>query len=753
MILLEINTTKLYQAAIWNDKAATTWNQVTIETWVDILDASNLSAIGILANTLEIRDRIEDQSTADFTIMDLNKAYHFTKSQQIKIYDENLNLIFGGFIDSVEEKLVGTDGMFYLEHNISCVDNHYLAFKRRMSKAFYNDTVTEAVHWILDNILVDENVIEGEITDTTITLQRIYNYVNVQEVLDELAEYLGYTWFISADKKLYFIPRTTYTSPFNINYESGSCEYIRADSLSVIDGNPEYRNIQYIRGGFEKTDLQTEYKVGDGTNQTWVVGYPIVEEPTIYLNDVEKTVGIRGVDTTEDFFWSKDDNTITQLAAGTKLTASDVLKIEYYGKYAITVKSADYEAIDAMKAIDGSSGIVEETLEDTAILSRVDGLAKANSLLDSYAVTGKIITWDSLVSGFESGQLIQITIPDHNLDHECLISEVSKKDEDGQLVFTVTAVSGPVEDFWTKYFIKLLSNNRKGESANTVTDVLQVLISLSKTWTTIALPNIFRSCLPGNDTFAGDLTFPCFEDGEELRYLELNISGDTYRRYRTQQTRTASQIVTTVIVPSADANAAWGEASLWGGNAASETIGSGIKLDTFSHTYTKNLLESLLFTITDDKWTGDYIKLLGYDNLSWNSSWVILGRKLYLKCTAVEGTLQHILVKCLKSGNMKFAVYSDNSNAPHTILATVGSHACIAGWNNLELNTEISLTEGQTYWIGFAFDTSSLHPCLTGYPSNNILGNYDDYANAFVNDPTTTLSYAYATALAGWGIT
>ena len=95
MILLEIGATKLYSADTWTDKSTTTWNQGSVLTWVDILNATNLSNIGIAQNSMEIRDRIEDQSTADFIIYDMNKAYHFTKSQVIKIYDENLNLIFG----------------------------------------------------------------------------------------------------------------------------------------------------------------------------------------------------------------------------------------------------------------------------------------------------------------------------------------------------------------------------------------------------------------------------------------------------------------------------------------------------------------------------------------------------------------------------------------------------------------------------------------------------------------------------------
>jgi hypothetical protein len=41
---------------------------------------------------------------------------------------------------------------------------------------------------------------------------------------------------------------------------------------------------------------------------------------------------------------------------------------------------------------------------------------------------------------------------------------------------------------------------------------------------------------------------------------------------------------------------------MYGGSAATDVIGSGILLDTFSYSHTKNALEIIQFIVTDNKW-------------------------------------------------------------------------------------------------------------------------------------------------------
>lgn len=602
MILITIGSLPLWVTNIWDDYDGLTWGDLALLTWGELMDCKNISTVKIANDSFEINDLVEDQSTCDFTLFDFTSSYHFYRGQPISVWDENMNLIFGGYLESVQEQFIGDNNNNFITHKISAIDNHYLANKRRVIKAFKEELVTDCVDWILDNVLDDEGITLGEITPSTVEITKVCNFMPVNQALDELAEAVGYTWFISHDKKLYFVDRVTYVSPFNITFINNYCSYVKNESFEVVDGNQEYRNVQYIKGSKERTDLQTESFKGDGETQTFTVAYPINEEPTIEVNGVSKTVGIKGVDTTEDWFWSKNDNTFTQKSDATKLTSSDKVTIQYYGTYNITVKSADYEAIANRAALEGTSGIVEESTDDNTLTTKEDALKRANDLLTTYAVEGKIITFETFTSGLESGQLIHIEFAAHNLDHDCLITEVKKYDDETVITYQVTCVSGPVNDYWVKFWAKALQTRRSSEDDGNMAEVLQVLLTFTKNWTELENPNIFRDIYPGESTFPEDLEWIGFADEDKIKYLQLDISGG-YRRYRTSQTRTATQIVTTVIVPSADANAAMSEASLWGGNLATSIKDTGVKVTSHSLVYVKNDLESLLLVFTDNKWS------------------------------------------------------------------------------------------------------------------------------------------------------
>jgi len=601
MIFLTIGGLPLWVADSWDLIKTTKWSAIRLKSWSEILNRDKSENIKIINNTFNINDKVEDISTADFTLIDFNKTYHFLKGMPVNIYNEN-DKIFSGFIETSEEKQIGSIDSYYLQHTISCIDNHYLVNKRKVIKVFNDELVTDCVTWILDNILSDEFILYGNIVDSDITITKVCNFANCNDVLDELAETVGYTWFIDLDRKLYFVPRSTYLSPYNIEIVNNQCAYIRNDTFTVTDGNSEFRNIQYVKGGNEKTDLQTEYKTGDGNNQTFTVGYPIAETPVIYLNDNVQTVGIRGVNTTENWFWSKNDNSISQLSTGTKLVSTDILRIEYYGLYPVSVQSSNYESITERALIEGSSGKVECLLEDSSFETKNDALAKANSLLSLLSVMGKICSWDTFDTGLEAGQLIHITYPLHELDHDCLITQVDKKDEDGSILYSITAVSGPVDDFWVKFWTKSAQKKQTSDTTTSINDVLQILIYFTKTWDEATKPNIFDECYADGTIYPGNANFPCFDETDRIKYLQLDSSSG-YRRYRTAQTRTATQIVTTVIIPSADANETWTEISLWGGSLATITKDSGIKVTSHSHHYTKNNLESLMIVCTDNKWS------------------------------------------------------------------------------------------------------------------------------------------------------
>ncbi|MEM3378188.1 MAG: hypothetical protein QXV09_00215 [Candidatus Bathyarchaeia archaeon] len=60
------------------------------------------------------------------------------------------------------------------------------------------------------------------------------------------------------------------------------------------------------------------------------------------------------------------------------------------------------------------------------------------------------------------------------------------------------------------------------------------------------------------------------------------------------------------------------------------------------------------------------------------------------------------------SGNIMTAIYADSSGTPGALLAYSNSTAATAGWNDLTLNTPVTVTAGTTYWLGFNNDNDNL---------------------------------------------
>lgn len=589
-MFVSISGVSYYSISTWGDYLSRIWADMLELTWGA---TAGLNSSQVMASSSpQVRDLVEDRSTADFSIWDPNHEYRFTKGEYVQIIDTNFDIIFTGFIEVATEKRITPTGG--IEHVISCVDNHYLADKRIIAKAFVSpSTVADCVDWIVTNILLQEGVTIGEVIAPQDIVEIAFDYITVAEALGELANYAGTTWFIDSSKKLYFVPHNTYPAAWNIEEVDNVLTDVLATSFSKNSGNPEYRNIQYIRGGSAMTDTQIEKKVGDGQTTSWSVGYRIGKEPTIYVNDVKQDVGIKGLESEKDFYWAADDQVILQDPLAVPLQKTDILRIEYNGLYDIVVSSTDFSAVYNRRTIELSSGRVEAVVDDPLVHTQDAGLDKANSLLSHYATVGTKIFYSTMRGGLEVGTLQHITSAIHDLDGDFLITQIDKcpvyyddYDTTNALIqYNVTAVMGPVEDYWTKVFLKM----NKGTISPTLASSQFVVIGqrlYTHTWTNPdTSPDIWTSAVADGTFQLDNALIPCFELGDEVSYISLWSGGvEKFRKYRTAQTRISTvpaKLLTTFILASGECNDfSWDTVRFYGGDNVSDTLGSGTVIYT-----------------------------------------------------------------------------------------------------------------------------------------------------------------------------
>jgi len=402
-------------------------------------------AVVIEKGSIVVENRIEERSIANFTVVDTSGTASYTKGQAVLIYDPNDVLIFGGVIDNPETVRTAPSGE--LLHPITCVDYHYFADKRLVAASYEDKTCGFIVDDIFDNYLAGEGVTIGNIDLGATLVQAVFNYGRVTDAYDALAEKAGFIWFIDENKKLYFQARDTTAAPWTLTGDD-----IEKGSGILSGANPMYRNRQYIRGGKGTTVLQTETFTGDGVRLAYTVGYPIVKVPTVTVNAVGQTVGIKGIDVAQQCYWSKGDPVIVFTAA----PGAVAVVIAYYGEYKLLGLATEEPAIAALQAIEGAgTGYVDDMADEPKLTDSDAVLDSGQAKLAKYAVNAQRLRYGTVRTGLKPGQLQPVVYPTFNLDGDMLIESVITRIHTGNLWYDVTAIVGPEQRGWTEYFKSL----------------------------------------------------------------------------------------------------------------------------------------------------------------------------------------------------------------------------------------------------------------------------------------------------------
>ena len=411
-------------------------------------------------NTLQIHDAIEQRSTASFTVYDATGAASYVKGQAVVIFSgwpipPFVHPEFIGVIETVSRhKLSPKSGIIYW--TIRCIDNHYFADKRLAAEVYTSKTAKFIVEDLVTNYLTGEGITIGEVQTGPTFEETIINYQPISKVFDILAEKSGFIWFIDKYKQLFFLERTTYTAaPFDIDAGDITREDTGMNSR-LEEANPSYRNTQYLRAGKALTAEQTEtFTTQDATVNSFVLGYPVAKEPTSIKEDAAgKTIGLKGIDTGKDYYWSKGETTIV---ADTAPGNGVVVEIKYFGEYDLFVLTEDTVAINELQALEGGTGIVETIEDDPSAITRDDALNAALSKLDKYGIVGKQFSFPIRVWGLEVGQMVIVDYPIYDLSSAELLVEAIEISEfaPNELRYTIQAIEGPELGDWTRFFKKL----------------------------------------------------------------------------------------------------------------------------------------------------------------------------------------------------------------------------------------------------------------------------------------------------------
>jgi hypothetical protein len=486
----------------------------------------------IEAGSLSIESAIGRRSTASCTIRTAAPAY-FPEDSQVSIYNAASTLIFAGYLSAPKYGKPGFAKILY--HALQARDKHWLADKRRVVGSWVGYTGAWIARYILTNYLAAEGVTIGVIyDDNTISDTRLcgdstlcgeaigvissiaFDYCKASEAFDQIVASISssgvpFYWQIDYSAQYRLVP---YTAIVNSVLIDGSQIDEVVNPPAVTRSNPKYRNTMILKGGTIETVTQSETRKGDSNTQSWPMGFALSRVPTVTVNSVVKTVGIRGVDSGKDFYWSRGEFEISQDSGATKLTSSDTLAISYVGTYKNTAIVSNSAQIALQASIDGSSGIVDE-VEDIALTSLDAQLQVAGARLTRYAVQSPpVFEFTTRDTSFSHGQLATVDIPDLSLNAQMLIESISASDNtDGfNIYYAIRCISGPSDDTWVAFWGEITGSGGVSSSDSeatttivTVTQSFSVAVSISVSFT----PAVYACPLCSNSTLCSDTTIIC----------------------------------------------------------------------------------------------------------------------------------------------------------------------------------------------------------------------------------------------------
>lgn len=280
------------------------------------------------------------------------------------------------------------------EYKINVQSANAILNNREWNEGYQNKTVTEIVTDGFNKIISEEGITLGMISDIDFEFEdyRIPRF-KVTDVLDELSDYVGATWYVSPDKKFYFLTQgdfTTVDAPEKITVK------IKENALDV-------RTIQTITEVDTPTATQNESIAWATDQSSYPVGYPIKEEPTITINGSPATVGLNGIDsddTSVTFLWTYNSQTINlNASAVTQPSSGDTVATSYIGLFKVDVSVQNDSKIAEIAAATGLSGKIERSKKGTTVKTATDATNTATALLEEngegeFTVTSKLKTLD-----------------------------------------------------------------------------------------------------------------------------------------------------------------------------------------------------------------------------------------------------------------------------------------------------------------------------------------------------------------------
>lgn len=360
--------------------------------------------IQIEQDSWNVIESLGSKSLFTFKIVDLNSAT-LDGGTEVTLY-EDTTYLWGGSVKQIHDY---SPGAGIIHYDITAEDYNELVERCLVVKGFTNYTIEDMVNYLIDSFFTDYSITAGTIDADVIINAVPFSYIYGHSALNHLQDFGNYVWNIDKNKQLSFqqIGYSVSTTPIN---DAALTQTIN-DFRRKRDLN-NYRDRQYVKGKdrlsvqqYQKTPTPTP----NSSHREFFVKYKIGKEPMIEINTgsgwVIQTVGLRGLDEGEEnqWWWSYGDSQITHDENETVLTATDQIRVTYYGLIPLIVVAQDSDEVS-------SRGYYDAYKYNSKVENIRDAYKYAHQLLKKYANTADTLQYVMYSKVYEIGEQVPVSM-------------------------------------------------------------------------------------------------------------------------------------------------------------------------------------------------------------------------------------------------------------------------------------------------------------------------------------------------------
>lgn len=441
----------------------TSWDE-EVNTEHDVTIKINDVEKSILFDTLNIKTSVANRSEATFDMIINNKneiklGNHVDISTYI--YNDSIYVyMFAGRIKNINIKPVTIGGQ--LIANVECVDYNHVLDRILVAEEYVNKSLYYIVNDIYQKYLINEWVAIASYPSNSVIIEKaVFSYISISDCFKYLCDETAYNMLISNDGWINFF--------YKDDIITNNIELRHILDVNIKYTLDDYRNKQFIKGGFDETPIINEVLTPkpDGNTTTFFSRYPLGTVPTVKVDGTTVSaisVGIDGIDTDKWFYWNKNVNKLAQNTELLGTLSSGTISMDYNGLVKILVEADNVDGQTEMADNETSTtvigtGVYSNIEEVGSIQTRNEAINYAQGLLNKYNKIPESVDLKSFVYR-EVGTMVFVNYPNLTDDQLLFVESRDTYLENGRLRYNYQLLNGESLGDWTEFFRKIYKQSQ-----------------------------------------------------------------------------------------------------------------------------------------------------------------------------------------------------------------------------------------------------------------------------------------------------